>query len=342
MKAPMLYNMSLHLVSYSRGEGMLRNRTLLAVSLAVFVAYTGIGMVGPVRVLYAQSQGASLAIIGAMASAYLVSNFLFQYPVGWLADRWGRKQVLVVGFLVQAMLALAYLFIVDPLQFVFLRLLEGVAAAGVLPAARALIVDEVPPEKRGEAYGIFGAAFNAGFLLGPGLGPARHHRLCQRLHRGCCLPPLCHCHHAHPHQGEATVADGGSEAQRRYPLSPALHAAPGRRVPAGLRRLPLSGLRPDRHAALDARPPGSVRGGHRLRLHDVGHSKHAALAFRWACGRSQATFVAHSHRWPGAGATLHRLWPDQRHLPHCRALRHPELLLCLRAARRRLTRRHCL
>ncbi len=149
---------------------MLRNRTLLAVSLAVFVAYTGIGMVGPVRVLYAQSQGASLAIIGAMASAYLVSNFLFQYPVGWLADRWGRKQVLVVGFLVQAILALAYLFIVDPLQFVFLRLLEGVAAAGVLPAARALIVDEVPPEKRGEAYGIFGAAFNAGFLLGPGLG----------------------------------------------------------------------------------------------------------------------------------------------------------------------------
>lgn len=149
---------------------MLRNRTLLAVSLAVFVAYTGIGMVGPVRVLYAQAEGASLAVIGAMASAYLISNFMFQYPVGWLADRWGRKQVLVIGFLVQAILALAYLFITDPLQFVFLRLLEGVAAAGVLPAARALIVDEVPPEKRGEAYGIFGAAFNAGFLLGPGIG----------------------------------------------------------------------------------------------------------------------------------------------------------------------------
>lgn len=149
---------------------MLRNRTLVAVSLAVFVAYAGIGIVVPVRVLYAQSHGASLAIIGAMASAYLVSNFLFQYPVGWLADRWGRKPVLIVGFLIQALLSLAYLFITDPLQFVLLRLLEGVASAGVLPAARALIVDEVPPEKRGEAYGIFGAAFNAGFLLGPGIG----------------------------------------------------------------------------------------------------------------------------------------------------------------------------
>src|ERR1700737_508157 len=72
-------------------NNMLRNRTLFAVSLAVCTAYTGIGMVVPVRVLYAQAHGASLTIISAMASAYLVSNFLAQYPVGWLADRWGRN-----------------------------------------------------------------------------------------------------------------------------------------------------------------------------------------------------------------------------------------------------------
>ena len=80
-------------MSFFMKSPILRNRTLLAVSLTVFAAYTGIGMVGPVRVLYAQAHGASLAIIGAMASSYLISNFLFQYPVGWLADRWGRKPV---------------------------------------------------------------------------------------------------------------------------------------------------------------------------------------------------------------------------------------------------------
>src|SRR5689334_6314771 len=68
---------------------LLRNKTLLAVSLTVFAAYTGIGMVGPVRVLYAQAHGASLFAIDAMASGYLIANFAFQYPVGWLADRWG-------------------------------------------------------------------------------------------------------------------------------------------------------------------------------------------------------------------------------------------------------------
>ncbi len=149
---------------------MLRNRTLLAISLVVCAAYTGIGMVVPVRVLYAQSRGASLAIIGAMASAYLISNFIFQYPCGWLADRWGRKRVMIIGLFVQALLSLLYLVITDPIAFVILRFAEGITAATLLPSARALIVDVVPAEKRGEAYGIFGAFFNTGFLLGPGIG----------------------------------------------------------------------------------------------------------------------------------------------------------------------------
>ncbi len=149
---------------------MLRNRTLLAISLSVCAAYTGIGMVGPVRVLFAQSHGASLAIIGAMASAYLISNFAFQYPSGWLADRWGRKQVMVLGLAIQAVLSLLYLLITDPILFVALRFVEGIAAAAILPSARAMIIDVVPAEKQGEAFGIFSAFFNAGFLLGPGLG----------------------------------------------------------------------------------------------------------------------------------------------------------------------------
>jgi MFS family permease len=157
-------------VSSFTGSPILRNRTLLAVSFAVFAAYAGIGMVAPVRILYAEARGASLTVIDAMASAFLISNFIFQYPVGWLADRWGRKQVMIVGLLIQAVLSALYLPITDPILFIALRFLEGIASAALLPAARALIVDSVPSEQQGEAFGIFGAFFNAGFLLGPGLG----------------------------------------------------------------------------------------------------------------------------------------------------------------------------
>src|SRR3989442_5031987 len=126
---------------------MLRNRTLLAISLSVCAAYTGIGMVGPVRVLFAQAHGASLAIIGAMASAYLVSNFVFQYPSGWLADRWGRKEVMVLGLFIQAVLSLLYLVISDPILFVVLRFIECIAAAANLPSARAMVIDIVATEQ---------------------------------------------------------------------------------------------------------------------------------------------------------------------------------------------------
>jgi MFS family permease len=51
-----------------------------------------------------------------------------------------------------------------------LRFVEGIFAAGVSSSARAILVDEIPDEQRGQAFGIYGACMNAGFLLGPALG----------------------------------------------------------------------------------------------------------------------------------------------------------------------------
>lgn len=149
---------------------MLRNRILMAISLVVAIDYTGVGMVGPVRVLYAQSRGATLGEISAMASAFLLANFLAQYPAGWLADRWGHRRVILAGLAVQALFPILYLLVADPFLFIMLRLGEGLAAATTLGPARALIVETVPEEQRGEAFGIFGSFFNSGFLLGPALG----------------------------------------------------------------------------------------------------------------------------------------------------------------------------
>jgi MFS family permease len=149
---------------------LLRNPMLLAVSLTVFASFSGLGMVNTVRVLYAQSHGASLGIISAMGSAYLIATFIFQYPAGWVADHWGRRQVMIVGLVAQAALTFIYLFVNDPVLFIVLRFLEGLTAAGIVPSARALLTDSIPAEQQGEAFGIFNAFFNAGFLLGPGLG----------------------------------------------------------------------------------------------------------------------------------------------------------------------------
>jgi MFS family permease len=78
--------------------------------------------------------------------------------------------MMILGLIAQALLSLAYIFVTDPLLFVVLRCVEGLAAAPLLPAARALIADAVPGEQRGRAYGFFGACFNFGFLVGPAAG----------------------------------------------------------------------------------------------------------------------------------------------------------------------------
>ena len=147
-----------------------RNPQLMVLCLVVFAAYTGQGMITTVRVLYVHSHGGTLTVISAMTAAFLIANFIFQYPWGWLADRWGRKPVIVVGLVGQAIFTAAYLSINDPALFVAIRFLEGAAAASVLPAARAAIADLVPDDQRGRAYGIFSAFFNLGFLFGPAAG----------------------------------------------------------------------------------------------------------------------------------------------------------------------------
>jgi MFS family permease len=105
-----------------------------------------------------------------MASSFLLSNFLFQYPIGWMADMWGRRRVMALGLAGQAVMSIAYLLITDPIAFVAVRFLEGAVSASILPSSRALVAEIAPDNRRGEAYGIFGSFMNAGFLLGPALG----------------------------------------------------------------------------------------------------------------------------------------------------------------------------
>jgi MFS family permease len=82
----------------------------------------------------------------------------------------GKRLVMNVGLIGLSILTLFWLTITDPVLFVVLRFVEGIFAAGILSSARALLADEIVDEQRGQAFGIYGAFMNAGFLLGPALG----------------------------------------------------------------------------------------------------------------------------------------------------------------------------
>ena len=109
------------------------------------------------------------AVYGLFGTGWALMQFLFSPIQGALSDRFGRRPVVLlsnVGLGLDCLLmawapSLAWLFVG--------RLISGVTAASV-STANAYIADVTPPDKRAAAYGLLGAAFGIGFILGPAIG----------------------------------------------------------------------------------------------------------------------------------------------------------------------------
>src|SRR5215472_16501433 len=84
-------------------------RAFAALLLAVSIEHTGFGAVFPVLPLLVTGRGFSVGVMAAMAGAYIIAGFSFQYPMAYLADRFGRRRVLGPAVLGNA--ALAFLFV---------------------------------------------------------------------------------------------------------------------------------------------------------------------------------------------------------------------------------------
>ena len=107
--------------------------------------------------------------MGLFVTAWALMQFVFSPVLGVLSDRFGRRPVVLLSNfglgLDYVVMALA-----PTIGWLFLgRVLSGITASSI-PTASAYISDVTPPEKRSRAFGIFGAAFGIGFILGPALG----------------------------------------------------------------------------------------------------------------------------------------------------------------------------
>ncbi|HEY8699275.1 MAG TPA: TCR/Tet family MFS transporter [Rhizomicrobium sp.] len=106
---------------------------------------------------------------GWLATAYSGMLFLFSPLIGNLSDRFGRRPVLIVSLLA---LGVDYLItgLAPTIWWLFIgRLLSGIAGASYT-TANAYIADVSSPEKRAANFGLVGAAFGIGFVVGPALG----------------------------------------------------------------------------------------------------------------------------------------------------------------------------
>lgn len=111
----------------------------------------------------------AVAWAGPLTATFALVNFLAMPTLGGLSDRFGRRPVLLASM---ATLALDFIImgLASALWVLFLgRFLSGISSA-TFSTANAYIADTTTPEKRGQAFGMIGASFGIGFVLGPAIG----------------------------------------------------------------------------------------------------------------------------------------------------------------------------
>jgi DHA1 family tetracycline resistance protein-like MFS transporter len=113
------------------------------------------------------AQGAEVA--GVFAGVWALMQFLFSPVLGALSDKVGRRLVILLS---NAGLGIDYILmaVAPSLSWLFWgRVISGITSSSY-PTACAYITDITPPEKRGARFGMLGAAFGLGFIVGPALG----------------------------------------------------------------------------------------------------------------------------------------------------------------------------
>lgn len=116
------------------------------------------------------SLSASLDQVGWILTSYIVASAIMTAPVGWLADRFGRKRLFLactIGFTVASVLCGLAATIE---QMVVFRLLQGFCGAGLIPLSQAVMLDSYPPEDRAYAMSIWGVGVMLGPIMGPTIG----------------------------------------------------------------------------------------------------------------------------------------------------------------------------
>lgn len=144
------------------------------IMLSVVMDSMGIGLIMPVmpdliREIEGTDIGSAALWGGLLATIFAVMQFLFGPTIGSLSDQFGRRPILLISLVVMAfdyvLMALAstmWLLIIG-------RIIGGITAATQSTAA-AYMADISKPEEKAANFGLIGAAFGVGFVLGPIIG----------------------------------------------------------------------------------------------------------------------------------------------------------------------------
>lgn len=149
---------------------MQNNRRNLAILFfTMVVVMMGFGMIIPILPFYIIEFGAGGSAMGLLMATYAIMQFIFSPIWGGVSDRIGRKPVLMIGVLGNAIAQILFGFSTELWMLIGARVLAGILSSATLPTAMAYIGDSTSEKDRGGGMGIIGAAMGVGMVLGPGI-----------------------------------------------------------------------------------------------------------------------------------------------------------------------------
>lgn len=140
-------------------------------TLGFFAIFSSTMSKSPVLPLFLTSMKAGAEIVGLIAAISPIAGIVFSFPVGLLADRVGKKRMLVAAASVFATAPLLYLVAPSALWLIPIRFFHGIATAILGPVSSAIILSEYR-ESKGAKLGIYSSATLVGRSLAPVVGGA--------------------------------------------------------------------------------------------------------------------------------------------------------------------------
>lgn len=139
-------------------------------SLSIFMAMIGLGIISPIIPNYASDLGASGLMIGLIYSSFSLSRAILQTPIGWLADHYSKKKIIVVGLGAYTLTSILYTLVTTPETLILVRFVHGIGSAMVMPVAMAYAMELTPRGLEGRYMGYMNTAIFSGYGVGPMLG----------------------------------------------------------------------------------------------------------------------------------------------------------------------------
>ena len=143
---------------------------LLVLCFATFLVMAGQGVIGPVLPLYAKNFGVSATVVGLTLTVFALARLILNVPAGMIADRFGRRILLIGGPILTSIGMFGSGFAGDIWSLLIWRFIAGGGSAFYMSGALIYLIDIAPSDRRARYVATNQWALSVGVALGPGIG----------------------------------------------------------------------------------------------------------------------------------------------------------------------------